>query len=516
MKQKFKILITLLLVLFYSTNLLAEDRCKTFFNLMKEKRDEYKTYYLPSAPFVYYDTGFDFDYEYDPTSDDNKGAWVTKYSKEGYLIINKILHNSIDPDISKGDELISVDGISVQSEELQDIYNHKIFDYFKKAHKEEKKIILILKKEKKKNYEVKTEVFKYEIVNTGININLKSINYIDQIKGEFEAYLENNFTYNFNEDDGLNQLAHEVLIYKNDDDKYRIQTCFVKKEFWDGLEAISPSKLYKFANINKIDKDQIDQTVSINPNSKKYGDSNDKLKLTVTNEGNYVFNNRFNLRSFPFDKQKLKILIYDNFYKAENRAIFSGTYMMRNLERFVEEEEIAGWDIMNGKIIDVTYQDPNKPFFTSAISLEIDIERKHGYYIFKVIFPIILILTVCWSVVWVDPRELESRLTITIVCLLSLIAYNFVIDAELPKLEYLTVLDWIVLISYIYATIPNFLSIISFRLQKTNLKLSDKLEIISKRYGLSSYVVGIFLIVLLNANLNIENSSSLISWMAFR
>ena len=74
----------------------------------------------------------------------------------------------------------------------------------------------------------------------------------------------------------------------------------------------------------------------------------------------------------------------------------------------------------------------------------------------------------CWSVVWINPEELESKLTITIVCLLSLIAYNFVIDKELPKLEYLTVLDWIILVSYVYATIPNFLSIILFRLFKKN------------------------------------------------
>ena len=66
---------------------------------------------------------------------------------------------------------------------------------------------------------------------------------------------------------------------------------------------------------------------------------------------------------------------------------------------------------------------------------------------------------VCWSVSWINPKELESRLTITVVCLLSLIAYNFVIDSELPKLNYLTVLDMIILTSYIFATIPNFLSI---------------------------------------------------------
>ena len=101
--------------------------------------------------------------------------------------------------------------------------------------------------------------------------------------------------------------------------------------------------------------------------------------------------------------------------------------------------------------------------YGAGLKLDVTLERKHGYYVFKVILPIVLILMVCWAAVWINPKELESRLTITIVCLLSLIAYNFVIDSELPKLEYLTVLDWIILVSYIYATIPNFLSVISFK-----------------------------------------------------
>ena len=120
---------------------------------------------------------------------------------------------------------------------------------------------------------------------------------------------------------------------------------------------------------------------------------------------------------------------------------------------------------------------------------------------------------VCWSVVWVDPKELEARLTITIVCLLSLIAYNFVIDSELPKLEYLTVLDWIILISYVYATIPNFLSVISFRVQKTDIKLSNRLELLSRKYGLTSYILSILFIIWLNAFANPDNTSALISWM---
>ena len=51
---------------------------------------------------------------------------------------------------------------------------------------------------------------------------------------------------------------------------------------------------------------------------------------------------------------------------------------------------------------------------------------------------------------------------------------------------------------------------------KTNLPLGDKIEQLSKRYGLVSYIFLIFFIVALNANTNFEHSSSLLSWMAPR
>ena len=99
---------------------------------------------------------------------------------------------------------------------------------------------------------------------------------------------------------------------------------------------------------------------------------------------------------------------------------------------------------------------------------------------------------------WINPKEIESRLTITIVCLLSLIAYNFVIDKELPKLEYLTIMDYIILISYVFATIPNFLSIVSFQLIGKNENLLLKIENYGKKFGLISYLLIVFLIIVIN------------------
>ena len=104
---------------------------------------------------------------------------------------------------------------------------------------------------------------------------------------------------------------------------------------------------------------------------------------------------------------------------------------------------------------------------------------------------------------WIDPKELESKLTITIVCLLSLIAYNFVIDSEMPKLEYLTVMDWIILVSYVYATIPNFLSIYLFKLSKNkNISMIEKVTYFSKTLGPGSYFLIIFVIIIITISYN--------------
>ena len=71
-----------------------------------------------------------------------------------------------------------------------------------------------------------------------------------------------------------------------------------------------------------------------------------------------------------------------------------------------------------------------------------------------------MILLVAWSALWLSPKEIETQVTITVVCLLSLIAYNFIVDKDLPKLSYLTFMDKFILISYLYAGLPTFIAIL--------------------------------------------------------
>ena len=94
--------------------------------------------------------------------------------------------------------------------------------------------------------------------------------------------------------------------------------------------------------------------------------------------------------------------------------------------------------------------------------VNLEVERQSAYYLFKIILPIIFILAISWSVFWVRGSQLEAKVNITIVCLLSLIAYNFIIDEDLPKLSYLTFLDFFILLSYFYTGIATILCVYSF------------------------------------------------------
>ena len=75
-------------------------------------------------------------------------------------------------------------------------------------------------------------------------------------------------------------------------------------------------------------------------------------------------------------------------------------------------------------------------------------------------------------------------------------------------------MDWIILVSYIYATIPNFLSIYLFKLSKNkNISMIEKVTYFSKTLGPGSYFLIIFLIIIINANLSPNTTGQTISWM---
>ena len=84
---------------------------------------------------------------------------------------------------------------------------------------------------------------------------------------------------------------------------------------------------------------------------------------------------------------------------------------------------------------------------SDQLIIQLTVKRNFKYYIYKVIVPVLLILFIAWSVLWIPANQIESRLTTSIVALLALIAYNFVFQDDIPKLDLLKSLDLFILLS---------------------------------------------------------------------
>ncbi len=445
---------------------------------------------------------FGFILQYDWNNSDKK-TFYRKNAKGNY-IVGKIYDLDLAKNLKSGDSIIKLNGKKfVNNEEQKNIL------------KNDKEVKVEFFNPNKGNFILDLARNERNLSDAYLQIEDISINSIDQKFGTYQVRFIYNFSKLYNESyKNFNDVANDTIIF-DDNGTTNIEVCiFTEKEFVRS-KITDPGFQIKILNVAKKDNNLFNIHYKLTPYSKKFGNDFNALYLQKNIEGQFDIKNKFNLKAFPFDKQILSLELIDGRYNLDTRNIFVSERTHIFLNEYIKKNEILGWDILGYKLSSFQYQNPfnMKNDFSDGLKLDLTVERKHGYYVFKVIVPIVLILLICWGSVWITPKEIESRLTITIVCLLSLIAYNFVIDKEMPKLEYLTIMDWIILISYIYATIPNFLSIASFHLIKTNLPLSNKVENYSKKYGILSYILIIFVIVALNANLNPEHSSAIISWM---
>ena len=176
----------------------------------------------------------------------------------------------------------------------------------------------------------------------------------------------------------------------------------------------------------------------------------------------------FNFKKFPFDKQTLFIELWSEYPSFLVDLIPNEPYMTDYSQTGISEKggdgvplSIDGWSVGNPRYETYSYiENDGSPY--KGFYLYFDISRLTSYYVYKIILPIIFILSISWSVFWVRGSQLEAKVNVTIVCLLSLIAYNFIIDEDLPKLPYLTFMDCFILISYFYTGIATILCVYSF------------------------------------------------------
>lgn len=508
---RYTIILSIFFLLFSSQSRSMDNRCYEFIEGLKNLQYEKDSSIRELNN--YEDFGFDLHYDFieGVGFDLDKEAIYIRRNKTNYPLVAALTSKQGVKNFKTNDVIISINNL-----DLSKLGDDKIRDLIYPVDTDKFHEIIIKRDGKILTKKLKT--FEYKKEYRTFIFALNSINKIDLKNSTvtFSAYLSSDREYSESVGWSIAKYASNILSYF-DEDTQTIKTTNcedIQYEYAKENRMPISGETFAFMDLVSEDKDKIYESVSLNV----YEDENteDKrdvlLNIAYNSEGEWEVKNKFNLTSFPFDKQKIFIKMIDG---DDFDAVYlsSTDYNYRLLDFTKKNLEIPGWNVTDIKFNLNNNFDLNGIIFNQA-SIIVDIERQSFYYIFKIILPVVLILLICWSSVWLNPREIESKLTITIVCLLSLIAYNFVIDSELPKLEYLTIMDWIILASYLFAAAPNMLAIFSFQIsQKIKYrKLSQKVDLFSKRFGMTSYVLLILIIIIVNVSSVPQNTVSALSW----
>ena len=478
----------------------------------------------------------------------DNSSWVLGTSPEGYFKVGKITSRYLSGLIKIGDEIISVNGKDLREfakkksnykiiqNDLSDMFEENeqiIFKIRRKNSKTNSEDIFIIDKDIDGDLIVNKEKsftdYALDFWVNSIKINQKENSFIATIETDFYAKLDNRYDLvkHFS-DNAITKKEYENNRLVN----YFFEVCYFNEERWHKLNTVDPGAGWIFDSIIKEEKQLREAYYYLRPSDYNFDwdltdfDKGewayklDKTDLNFRSKSVYHIKSNFNLQNFPFDKQKIEILLRQDEHDVAHYRALVTDWTLDKASKFKQENKIEGWNIVN---VDMNYfltNDNLKDRTFDGFKLSYEIDRKSNYYIYKIIIPIFLILVVCWSSVWINPRELESRLTITIVCLLSLIAYNFVIDKDLPKLEYFTIMDYLILVSYVYAAIPTFVSVITFQsIKMRNKNLLKKINFAEdrvKKFGLLSYFLIMIVIILYNVNSFPQFTNSLASWMIIK
>ena len=172
------------------------------------------------------------------------------------------------------------------------------------------------------------------------------------------------------------------------------------------------------------------------------------------------------LRDFPFDRQVFNIQLGSVGYGPEEVKLISPQGSRTGIaERF----SLADWDILDWTVNIASFAPSQKDDTFSGYTLSMEAKRRYGYFIIKVIIPLFLIVMMSWVVFWMDPKESGSQISVAITTMLTLIAYRFAVGADLPKVSYLSRLDYLIL----GATLLVFASLIEVVFTSTYAKIGQ-------------------------------------------
>ena len=147
------------------------------------------------------------------------------------------------------------------------------------------------------------------------------------------------------------------------------------------------------------------------------------------------------LQDFPFDRQTVSVQLASPAQGPDEIDLIFDESLTTRREGLPPD----GW-----QIVDVTTELSTERFAAVDISVvrlehKVIVDRLPGYYVWNVFVPLILIVFMAWTVFWIDPKHFGPQIAVSTAAALTLIAFLLSTRQLLPRIEYLTRADVVVL-----------------------------------------------------------------------
>jgi len=169
--------------------------------------------------------------------------------------------------------------------------------------------------------------------------------------------------------------------------------------------------------------------------------------LTLVETLDAVAEADLSLRRYPFDRQRLdavfEVLGFDEsevVLQPEADAVSPSDDVIR----------MPQW-VLEG--IRTSTRDRHAPYagstgVASAFVVSMEVERESFFMVRLVIFPLMLIVMLSWSVFWMDRSSLGDRINVSFIGILTAVAYQIVVSEILPHISYLTFMNGFLNLSF--------------------------------------------------------------------
>jgi hypothetical protein len=183
--------------------------------------------------------------------------------------------------------------------------------------------------------------------------------------------------------------------------------------------------------------------------------SDGRVRVSGILEGALAVN--LDLRRFPFDAQVLTIEVEP--FGWDNEAVVLEVDEERT--RIVQHFQLAEWKLgaVQAQVVEVGRTGTDRRF--SQLNIRVPIQRKSGFYIWKAILPLMLIVALSWSVFWIT-ESAGGRIRICATVMLTIVAYQFATAADLPKLPYMTLFTAFTTLSFVTVGVTVVSIVVSF------------------------------------------------------